>query len=121
MSKALVLLFGAASLGALGYYYIYQHSPIIQEDINARTIKALAYDDTKYVTVVTHGRDIILSGNVDNTAAKQVAEMRTYMVEGVRTVDNQLIVHEAIPEIIPKTVNNTQELMESGNVQELEE
>jgi outer membrane protein OmpA-like peptidoglycan-associated protein len=106
MSKFLIITLSIILLAILGYFCIYKHSPIIQSDIETRTNVALAEQDLDHVNVGVDGRDIILSGIVENQTVKQQAEDYIKNVYGVRSIDNQLTIsttesvtkHETKPE-----------------------
>ena len=116
MKKPLILLFGLLLLATLGYFCIYEQGLIIQNDIDTRTHTALFEKDLDDITIVTDGRDITLIGEVDSIETKIRAKEITQQVDGVRAVNNQLIIatpqpkEERIqnPELEPLPINNEQ-------------
>ena len=92
MNRFLIILLGLLALAILGYFCIYKHWPEIQDDVNTRTHAALSEQGLDQVIISTNGRDIILAGEVATNAIKQQAEDHAINVDGVRTVDNQLVV-----------------------------
>ncbi len=116
MKKPFILLFGLLLLGILGYFCIYQHVPVIQNDIDTRAHAALLEQNLDDITIVTDGRDITLIGEVDTIEAKKSAKETVQQVDGVRAVKNQLIIanpklnEEKIqpPELEPLPIDNDQ-------------
>ncbi len=108
MNKTQVLVLGAILLAILGYFCIYNHALIIQNDIHTRVEQALDHENTQQIIVTTQGRDITLSGEVASETIEQQAELRTLSVDGVRIVINKL-----------KFVNN-ESISESNSIQESE-
>jgi outer membrane protein OmpA-like peptidoglycan-associated protein len=109
MRKALIIFLGLLLLAILGYYCIYNHSPRIQDDIDTRTRAALTEQELDTITVVTDGREIVLTGVVASAAIRQQTEEHARKVYGVRTIDNQLTIAapmldvESVPEPKPET------------------
>ncbi|MEM7401426.1 MAG: BON domain-containing protein [Pseudomonadota bacterium] len=126
MNKTQVLVLGAILLAILGYFCISNHALIIQNDIHTRVQQTLDLEETQQITVTTQGRDITLSGEVENETIKQQAELNTFRVEGVRLVINKLklasdesitessTIHE--PEISPN-VEPTKEVIQTPNAE----
>ena len=97
MNKIQVLVLGAILLAILGYFCIYNRIPIIQDDIHARVEQTLNLEETQHIDINTDGRDITLSGEVENETIKQLAESRVIKVEGVRTIANKLKIVDVEP------------------------
>ena len=126
MNKTQVLALGAILLAILGYFCIYNHALIIQNDIHARVEQELDQEKTQHIIVNTQGRDITLSGEVATESIEQQAKSRTLKVEGVRTVINKLKLasNESVTEsssiqeseINPNT-ESTKEVMQTPNTE----
>ena len=116
MKKPFILLFGLLLLGILGYFCIYQHVHVIQNDIDTRAHTALLEQNLDDIAIVADGRDITLIGEVDTIETKKRAKEITQQVDGVRAVKNQLIIanpklNEEItqsPELEPLPIDNDQ-------------
>lgn len=104
MSKALIILLGLFLLAILGYFCIYQHKNDIQEDIHTRTIAAVTSEGLSEANVTIDGRDITLTGEVASEEIKSQAENLVWGVNGVRTVNNQLVVVVSEPELEPEAI-----------------
>ena len=95
MSKALPVIIGIILAAFLAYFCINQHIVTIPADIKYRTSQQLKAADLEAVGVSMNGRDVILSGIVDSDNDKADAQNITLAVNGVRKVDNQIIVAAA--------------------------
>ncbi len=120
MSKALIILLGLLLLALLGYFCIYNSSPIIQNDIDKRTRAALTEQGLDNVAVGIDGREIVLTGIVVSETIKQQAEELARKVYGVRTVDNQLTVAVSETVVEPELEPN-KEVIQQPKLEELPE
>jgi osmotically-inducible protein OsmY len=60
------------------------------QNIDADAHKALDNKKFQNVQVTTHGPDVVLTGSVDNYAAKEDADNRIHHVHGVKGVENEI-------------------------------
>lgn len=91
MSNAVTWLLGLLGLAVLSFVCVSHHAPAIETDIATRATAALA-GDMPAATVGVDGRDVILTGTVATTALKDQAGDTVRRLEGVRTVQNDLVV-----------------------------
>ena len=95
MSKLLKLLLGLILFFLFGYWCIYEKSaPKIQNDIKSRALKALHTSGYNSIQLNVDGRDLVLSGSVTEQNMRSAIE-QTIRVEGVRKIENQLIVDDS--------------------------
>jgi outer membrane protein OmpA-like peptidoglycan-associated protein len=87
-------------LGLILLYLLYSRATSekaqqIQQDIQSRTNQSLLeLEQTSSVSANTNGRDITLTGSVNNQDARAAAEKIAMRTVGVRQVDNQITVAE---------------------------
>lgn len=93
MMKWLTLLVGLLLFWALFEYGARPQAPVIQADIQARTAAAVSLAGYDQVTVSTDGRDVTLSGQVPDAASIGDAGQTARDVEGVRVVNNNIVVY----------------------------
>lgn len=112
MSRFLTILLGLIALGLLAFFCIKHHSPEIETDLVNRTQQALTQQDSTFATVSTDGRELVLTGQAPDQAAKDRAGEIARNVRGVRTVDNQLSIASVTAiapteaEVEPQTVES---------------
>ena len=86
MNKPLIILVGFLLLAVLGYFCIYNLSPLIQDDINTRVHTALAAQHLENVQVITDGRDVTLVADSPKEGVQQLATETAKNVYGVNRV-----------------------------------
>ncbi len=90
MRNLFILLLALLAIAAIAYFCVYKtHVPAIQEDIASRAKAALTEKGITGVEVAVDGRDINLTGTVDNAATKQLAE-QAVQVNGYNFISNNL-------------------------------
>ncbi len=112
MNRPLIFLFGLSLFALLGYFCIYTQVFVIQNDIDTRTHTAFVEQNLNDINITTDGRDIFLQGEVDSIEIKTRANEIAQQVDGVRIVNNELII--AVPEVknenpTPQTESSTVE------------
>ena len=105
MGRLLIILLGLIALAILAFFCINKHGPVIEDDLVTRTQQALDDDNRSFAKVAIDGRDLILTGIAPDEAARERAGELAREVDGVRTVDNQLTLAQAVPEPAPAVVN----------------
>ncbi len=112
MNKIQVLVLGAISLAILGYFCIYNHSSIIQDDILTRVGRILDLEETQHIVINVQGRDITLSGEVATESIKQQAESLARKVDGVRIVVNKLKVANSQTSKEPISTSESEQILD---------
>ena len=74
------------------YFCVKQHVKDISSTIQAQVYERLFQADLGTAGVMMDGRDVILAGMVENYDTKLKAGRIALLTEGVRVVDNQLMV-----------------------------
>lgn len=115
MSRTLVFILGLIAASILAYFCISQHIQTIPADIKARTFDELSDSGLGAVGVSMDGRDVVLSGIVETDEAKLNAEKRALTVEGVRRIDNRIIV---VPPVQPEPVEVVQAITSEHEIAE---
>lgn len=95
MRKLFILLLALLAIAAIAYFCIYKtRVPAIQADIASRAKAALESNGLSGIDVAVDGRDIHLTGVIDNPESKQLAE-RVAQVEGYNFIRNDLTVADS--------------------------
>lgn len=115
MNKIQVLVLGAISIAILGYLCIYNHSPIIQDDILIRVKRILDLEETQHIVINAQGRDITLSGEVSTESIKQQAESLARKVDGVRIVANKLKVANSQTSKEPISTSESEQILDPNS------
>ncbi|MEL7538790.1 MAG: OmpA family protein [Pseudomonadota bacterium] len=84
------LLVALLVFGAIGYFCVYRHAPLIEAAVDSEVRAAIAPTSALFVAWDTSGRDVTLTGSVasDDTRARLVE--RVANAPGVRVVIDQL-------------------------------
>ncbi len=99
--------FGLLLLGAVCWYLLYSYvihnkAPSIELEIGNASSAALATQaNLVNVSSDVDGRDITLSGAVTSAEARQRAEQIAQEIQGVRQINNDIIINESKPLSIP--------------------
>jgi len=92
VNRFLIISLGVLLLAALGYFCIYQHSPLIENDIHTRTQELFTENSLDKIDLDIQGRDITLQGIVDSEDIRMQAERLASNVYGARKVTNLLTI-----------------------------
>lgn len=92
MNRTLLVFLSLPILAALAYFCVSKHISEIPIDIKNRTYDNLNAAGINAVGATTDGRDVTLTGIVETDDIKKRAEETTFKTEGVRKVDNQIMV-----------------------------
>ncbi len=99
MSRILIILLGLIALAILAFFCINKHSPVIEDDLVSKTQLALDGDNKGFATAGIDGRELVLTGIAPDEAARERAGEIARGTHGVRTVDNQLTLAQAVPAV----------------------
>lgn len=92
MKSILIFLTGLLLLAGLAFLCINFRGPQIQQDIAERSASVLQAEGLTGVHVDVDGRDVTLSGKLPDKGALESAVALIEGVEGVRTVNNEMVV-----------------------------
>jgi len=92
MNRALIFIIGGFLAALLAYFCVQSSAQPIQDDIRDRTQKALKDDQLTMIGVTVDGRDVTLTGIVEIENEKFDAAKLAEQIDGVRTVNNQILV-----------------------------
>lgn len=96
--KKLLFLIGLLLAGFLIYFCLGNHAPEIEADIKARSIAAFGAEGLPNgLGLAVDGRDVVLTGTVEDEAIRTRAGDLARSIYGVRVVDNQIQVVEPPP------------------------
>jgi len=94
--RRFLFLLGLLLAGFLIYFCLSKHAPKIQDDIKLRVTQAFGVENLPD-GIKVDGRDVVLTGVVEQDAVKVRAGQVAAGVYGVRVVDNQIQVVEPTP------------------------
>jgi len=98
MRQLMLLLLGAILIGVLSYFCFMDKADVIKDDLVSKANSAYATKQMNWVNADLKGealemtRVMTLTGNAPNEALKEEAQRVALGIEGVESVDNQLVV-----------------------------
>jgi len=92
LKSMLIMLTGLVILAILSLFCINHHSPLIETDLQRRTMASLEFEGMSWSRASTDGQIITLSGFAPNQALRQKAGEVALAVWGVDAVINHLVV-----------------------------
>ncbi len=103
--KKILFIIGLVATVLLAYYCVSYYSVKIEQDIETRLAESFDGDNiSKNIKADVSGRDVILSGTVVDEETKASAYKTAINLHGVRAVNNQVMVVEPPPIIVPEPV-----------------
>ena len=86
MPRSIALSIAVLAFGFLCFYCLRMHGPMIQQDVSARVVEALAAEHISSQAAVTDGRDVTLTGPAKSVQVSEATRKLVADVYGVRTV-----------------------------------
>jgi OOP family OmpA-OmpF porin len=114
MNRLIILGAGLLLLWLLFQFGARNEAPVIQADIDSRTVAAIADQGLDDVDVSADGRDVTLSGAVSADADRRLAETTAGGVYGVRVVRNETTI--AVAPYITRFCKDATSIRLSGDV-----